>query len=87
MKLFKLMFGKSKHKLKCIMIDKLCKCENYRDARIPSVIGWHDIVPADKDAVVWRQKSATIGGNKCEMTRVGGKQNGYISKNGFNPHT
>ena len=66
-----------------IMIDEKHKCENYRDARENShVKGWHKIVPAEKGAVCWKQKSSTIGGNRDD-----GGRSGYIGKNGFNPHT
>lgn len=90
MKLYKLLYGKSKKKMKPIMVDSLKKCENYRDAR-QNVTGWHDIVDADPGDEVWRQKSATIGGNKCEVPVINrhGKtrHNGYISKEGFQWHT
>ena len=87
------MYGKSKKRMHPIMTDDYHKCENYMNARKHSTVGWHDIVPADPDATVWRQKSATIGGNKCTVVgRVlkNGKTtglNGYIDKNGFQPHT
>ena len=85
--LFTLLYGKSKKRMKPIMVDTRKKCENYRDAR-QNVSGWHDIVPAEAGATVWRQKSATVGGNRCEMVqRVGRGPSGYIGKNGFNPHT
>lgn len=80
-KLFTLLYGKSKKRMRPIMTDVKHKCENYRDAR-QNVVGWHDIVPAAPDAVVWRQKSATVGGNRDD-----GGRSGYIGKNGFNPHT
>ena len=83
-KLFTLLFGKSKKRMYPIMTDVRHKCENYRDAR-QNVTGWHDIVPAALDAVdavVWRQKSSTVGGNRDD-----GGRSGYIGKNGFNPHT
>lgn len=80
--LFTLMYGKSKKRMKPIMTDIRHKCENYRDARVHSTIGWHDIVPAEQGATVWRQKSATVGGNRDD-----GGRSGYIGKNGFNPHT
>lgn len=89
MQLFVLMFGKSKKKMKPIMVDSRDKCENYKKAR-NNVQGWHEIIPADKNAEVWRQKSSTIGGNKCVITKTTGKNrgpHGYISKHGFNPHT
>lgn len=91
--LFTLMYGKSKKRMKPIMVDVLHKCENYRNARSHTVYGWHDIVPAEAGAVVWRQKSATVGGNRCVTVKRVGKNGqttgeaGYIDKHGFNPHT
>ena len=87
--LFTLLYGKSKKRMHPIMTDTLNKCENYRDVRGARMGGgWHSIVPAEKGVDVWRQKSATVGGNRCEMVqRVGHGSAGYISKNGFNPHT
>jgi hypothetical protein len=89
MKLYTLLHGKSKKRMKPIMVDELHKCENYMNAREKSGVGgWHNIVPAESDAVIWRQKSATIGGNKCtSVPRIGRGLAGYISKNGFEPHT
>lgn len=89
--LFTLLYGKSKKRMHPIMIDVKHKCENYRDAR-RQCSGWHSIVAAEKDAVVWRQKSATIGGNRCEtvgrvLKNGGTGRAGYIGKNGFNEHT
>lgn len=80
--LFTLLYGKSKKRMKPIMTDVRHKCENYRDARAHTTDGWHEIVPADPEATVWRQKSATVGGNRDD-----GGRSGYIGKNGFNPHT
>lgn len=86
--LFTLMHGKSKKRMKPIMTDQKHKCENYMDARKHTTVGWHEIVPAEKDAVVWRQKSATVGGNRCEtVARVGKGCPGWIGKHGFNEHT
>lgn len=91
--LYTLLFGKSKKRMKPIMTDVLHKCENYRKQReatkgSDAARGWHDIVPAEAGAVPWRQKSATLGGNRCEMVqRVGKGPAGWIGKNGFNPHT
>lgn len=79
--LFTLLYGKSKKRMHPIMTDVKHKCENYRDQRTHSVKGWHDIVPAEPGATAWRQKSATVGGNRCDG------RSGYIGKNGFNPHT
>jgi hypothetical protein len=85
--LFTLLYGKSKKRMKPIMVDTLKKCKNYWDARAHCP-GWHAIVPADSDADTWRQKSATIGGNRCQSVgRVGHGPSGYIGKNGFNQHT
>lgn len=76
------------------MVDSLEKCENYRDARGARMGGgWHKIEPAQPGATVWRQKSATRGGNSpVRVMRVDKKGNtfgatGYIDKNGFNQHT
>jgi len=65
--LFTLMFGKSKKRMKPIMIDVLHKVENYRDQRerckgSKASHGWHAIVPAENDAVVWRKN------NSCQWT-------------------
>jgi hypothetical protein len=89
MQLFTLLYGKSKKRMHPIMIDERRKCENYRDARENSgVKGWHDIQLAESGAKPWRQKSATVGGNKCEsVQRVGKGPAGYISKHGFEAHT
>ena len=80
--LYQLLFGRSKQRMKPIMIDTEKKCKNYRDAR-QNVTGWHDIQLAPPGSTVWRQKSATIGGNKPD----GQGRNGYVGKNGFNAHT
>ena len=86
--LFTLLYGKSKKRMHPIMVDVKHKCENYRDARIPTVKGWHAIIPAEAGAEVWRQKSATVGGNRCETVQRHGKgPSGYISKHGFQQHT
>ena len=58
MQLFMLMCGKSKGKMKPIMIDERRKCENYMAARVSSKstkAGWYDIVPAPKGAKIWRK--------------------------------
>jgi hypothetical protein len=92
MQLFTLYFGKSKKRMHPIMTDSRNKCENYAQAR-ENVVGFHKILPADADATVWRQKSATRGGNKpVSVMRVNKKGQtfgdaGYISKNGWNSHT
>lgn len=92
--LYVLLFGKSKKKMKPIMIDHKDKCLAYQRARENSggqskaAQGWHKIELAPEGAVVWRQKSCTIGGNKCpRVNRVGEGPPGYISKHGFQPHT
>ena len=82
MKLHALLFGRTKKKKKVIMIDSFEKCERYMKAR-NNVQGFHEIVEAPEGSKTWRQKTATIGGNK----HVPHKNNGYIGKNGFNPHT
>ena len=92
MQLYILYYGRSKKRMKPIMIDSKKKCENYYNARSNNVKGFHTIEVAPVGSKVWRQKSSTIGGNKEStvptinrhgQTRI----NGYISKNGFNPHT
>lgn len=91
--LYTLLYGRSKKRMRPIMTDVLHKCENYKSQREKTrgsdcSKGWHEIVPAETGAVTWRQKSATIGGNRCEMVqRVGHGPSGYIGKNGFNAHT
>lgn len=88
MKLFTLFYGKSKKRMHPIMTDELHKCENYMKAREHSTSGWHKIEPAVAGEEIWRQKSATVGGNRCErVQRVGRGPSGYIGKNGFNQHT
>ncbi len=69
------------------MIDDKHKCENYMNARTANngekgCGGWHRIELAPKNAQPWRQKSATVGGNRDD-----GGRSGYIGKNGFNAHT
>lgn len=87
MKLYQLLYGKSKKRMKPIMIDSREKCSNYRDAR-QNVKGWHDIVEAPVGSTVWRQKTCTIGGNKCQVVaRVNHPTPGWVGKHGFSPHT
>jgi hypothetical protein len=90
MQLHVLLSGNSKKRMYPIMVDTLKKCENYMEVRGDKY--WHKIELAPKDAKVWRQKSSTVGGNKCSpvarinrhgVTSVAG----YIGKNGFNAHT
>lgn len=89
MKLYVLSFGRTKAGKKLpIMIDSLEKCERYKKARentkgSKAGNGFHEIELAPPGSKVWKQKTSTIGGNKCQSH----KNNGYISKNGFNPHT
>ena len=88
--LYTLLFGRSKKRMKPIMVDVIKKCENYKQQRekTKNLGGWHQIVPAEAGAEVWRQKSATVGGNRCEMVqRVGHGRAGWISKHGFQEHT
>ena len=91
--LYTLLYGRSKKRMNPIMVDVLKKCENYRDQRERTKgsdcsRGWHKIVPAEAGATPWRQKSATVGGNRCEtVPRIGHGLSGYIDKHGFNPHT
>ena len=92
--LYTLLYGRSKKRMHPIMVDVWHKCANYMDARTNSkVSGFHKIVPSDDSASTWRQKSATIGGNRCVTVKRVGKDGktfgdaGYIDKRGFNPHT
>ena len=91
--LYTLLYGRSKKRMNPIMTDVLHKVENYKEQREKTrgskcSKGWHSIVPAEAGAEIWKQKSATVGGNKCEMVqRIGHGPSGYISKQGFNPHT
>jgi hypothetical protein len=80
MDLYVLLYGLSKKKMKPIMTDAKHKCENYMKARENSrLAGHHKIEIAPAGAVVWRQKSASIGDKRT---------GGWISKqHGFQPHT
>jgi hypothetical protein len=90
MKLYALKFSRKKlGKQELLMIDSLHKCEQYKKAResggneSKAAKGFHVIEEAPVDSKIWRIKSSTVGGNKYQV----GKNNGYISKSGFNPHT
>lgn len=80
MQLYELKVGKSKSKMKAVMIDKISAVNVYltslggsgRSGRIRDQ--WFEVVPAQPGAVPWSKKSASVTG-------------GYIGKNGFNPHT
>lgn len=86
--LYILRYGKSKKRMHPIMVDTYKKCKNYWDARDSSCNGWHDIVPAENGSTVWKQKTATVGGNKVTtVPRVGKGLAGYVDKHGFHPHT
>jgi hypothetical protein len=93
MDLYSLYYGKSKKKIKTLlMTDSYKKCENYRKARQSSVHGFHEIRLAEDGSDKMYKKSSTVGGNKCNAvphinrhrTTV---RNGYISKDGFQQHT
>jgi hypothetical protein len=57
MQLFILLRGRSKKRLKPVMIDSQKKCENYRQAlQASDVKTWHyDIQPAPAGSTVWRK--------------------------------
>ena len=76
------MFGRSKKKLKPIMTDSYEKCLRFVKARevTPQVVGFHSIIEGGEEKF---KKCSTIGGYKDN----GDGKNGYIGKNGFNPHT
>ena len=86
--LYQLLYGKSKKRMHVIMIDEKHKCENYMKAREHSTNGWHKIELAPPNSNPWRQKSATVGGNRSHsVDRVGHGRPGWIGKNGFQEHT
>ena len=97
MKLYTLLFGRSKNRMKPIMIDSLKKCEQYKDARENNVIGFHKIIEAEKGADCWVRKNATIKGSGDKTNShppIVGKNgenkgvSGYILKGyGFAPNT
>ncbi len=92
MKLYILSHGKSKKRLKKIMIDEKNKCERYMKSREDSgVIGWHAISDAPIGSVVWRQKTCAVHGSGDKRNRgallVGRGPSGYISKHGFQQNT
>lgn len=80
MQLFELKKGKSKAKMKAVMVDKISTVNAYlislggagKAGRIRDQ--WFEVVPAQPGAVPWSKKSSSVNG-------------GYINKNGFNPHT
>lgn len=90
--LYTLFYGRKKTAMRPIMTDSLHKVKNYMKAREKNVPGFHEIRPAEKGAVTWKQKTCTIGGNRASsvirINRRGQNQvNGWISKDGFQPHT
>lgn len=94
--LYKLVFGRKKSKLnQILMIGSLNECNRLRKAReatsgTKASAGWHDVILADIGDKPRAHKSCTIGGNKDNSNRprvIGEKLNGWVSKNGFNPHT
>ena len=91
MELHTLFYRKSKKKpMRAIMTDSWQKCLNYQKAREPNVTGHHEIKRAEAGATVWKQKTCTIGGNKCAVPRItlhGTQRNGWIGKHGFQEHT
>jgi hypothetical protein len=98
MDLFILKIGKSKKKMEDIIIDKMSSVDVYLNSRNADRKtgkcsgGWFNVSPAPKEAVAWRKKSTTVGGNKCHTVPRIGKNGqtkfpGYISKHGFQPHT
>lgn len=94
MQLYILMFGRSKKKMKPIMIDQKHKCEIYMKAREATKsskagAGWHKIELAPHGSIPWKQKTASIkgGGDKTNSGPCVGGLSGYISKNGFQANT
>ena len=93
MKLFSLFYGRKKSKItKHLMTDSWEKCNRLKEARENNVPGFHEIKEAEPGAKTKEHKSATIGGNKSTVVPHLNRHkktvwNGYVDKNGFNPHT
>lgn len=100
MNLFELKIGKNKKKMQTQMIAPLSTVNVYLKSR--NAAGktsgkfsdgkWFQVELAPKDAKEFRKKSCTVGGNKCHSVPKIDKKGktvipGYISKNGFQPHT
>ena len=96
MKLYVLLFGKSKKKMKPIMIDTEAACKQYKAAREATIgskaaAGWHAIELAPEGSGIWKQKTASVrgSGNKTNSgpQLVGKGLSGYITKRGFQSNT
>ena len=96
--LYQLLFGKSKKKMKVLMVDSKEKCEALKKAReatkgSKAAAGWHAIELAPEGSKKKAHKSATVKGSGDKHNsgpiRVGkrGGQSGYISKSGFQPNS
>lgn len=96
--LYELKIGKKKAKLETVMIDDLQAIKFNLQSRNGTGMsgrctgGWFTVTIAKPDAVKWKKKSTTIGGNKPQTVPTIGKNgktriSGYISKTGFQAHT
>ncbi len=80
MQLYSLYFSRTKNgRQELLMTDSLKKCESYKKAREATKSskagqGFHEIKPAEPNQDSYRRKSSS-------------RKTGYISKNGWNPHT
>lgn len=93
MKLYSLFYGRKKSKInQHLMTDSWDKCNRLKKARENNVLGFHEIKEAEPGAKTKEHKSATIGGNSSTRVPHINRHkktvwNGYVDKNGFNPHT
>lgn len=98
--LYHLKIGKSKKKMQTQMIAPLSTVNVYLQSRNAngktsgkfSDGKWFQVEQADKNQKEFYKKSCTVGGNKSHTVPKINKQGktvipGYISKNGFQPHT
>lgn len=80
MKLYSLYFSRKKSgRQQLLMTDSFEKCERYKKARESSKNsaagqGFHEILEAETEQTTYKRKGEN-------------RETGYISKNGWNPHT
>lgn len=83
MKLYSLYFGRSKKRInQLLMTDSFEKCKNYKEKREKTIgakcaLGFHEIREATNEEIekgTYKKKGAN-------------RETGYITKNGWNPHT
>lgn len=83
MQLYILLRGRSKKRLKPVMIDTQSKADTYKKALISSDPGsgkmwWYDVQPAPKDAEPWRKHNngglwANYNANQPPLVRNGSR--------------